>query len=367
MKKKLFLLLTLIFSFILIGCNKTKVNSSSNDYNTPNKNVEQENNSNEDESNIDSNDKEYTSDDIESKDTKKVRLFYFDTVNYKIYYIDKEIEIMDKAIIKSLTNELQNYSPNENFLNLTNKVEITSATLDEKSGVLKIVFSESYIDNMLLGSSTESGLLTSLISTYGYNLNVNKVAIYFGNELYTSLRGDLPNGYFDVNYDSAIAYSKESYDTTTNTVPDTTTTSTNIKTLTCRIYYYNGNDDIFYYQDKSVEVIDSALVTALTKEMINIPDNDLFSFGNDLEVKSAKLNDDTLTVDLSGTYYNLLTRVGSGSEAAALKTLALTYGYNYNVNKVIILVEGSPYKGSHIIHDVNEAINTNVSNIEEYK
>lgn len=359
MKKKLFLLLfTLIFSFILIGCSKTKENSPSDSSNNPNENIEEKNDSSK---NKDETDKNDISKGEGSKDTRKVRLFYFDTANYKVYYVDKEIEIVDKAIIKSLTKELQNYSPNENFLNLTDKVEITSATLDEKSGVLKIVFSSSYVDSMLLGSSTESGLLTSLISTYGYNLNANKVAIYFGDVLYTSLRGDLPNGYFDVNYDSSIAYSKESYDT------DTTTTSTSIKTLDCRVYYYSVNDDIFYYQDKSVEVIDSALVTALTKEMINIPDDNLFNFGYDLAVKSAKLNGDTLTVDLSGTYYNLLTRVGSGSEAAALKTLALTYGYNYNLSNVIILVDGNPYKGSHIMYNVNETINTNVTNIKEYQ
>jgi len=355
MKRKLFLLLfTLIFSFILIGCSKSKENSPSKDSNIQNENIEEENNK-------DTDSNEDKSKDNISKDTRKVRLFYFDTVNYKVFYVDKEVEIIDKAIIKSLTKELQNYSPNENFLNLTDKVEITSATLNEKSGVLKVVFSSSYVDNMLLGSATESGLLTSLISTYGYNLNVNKVSIYFGDELYTSLRGDLPNGYFDVNYDSSIAYSKENYDT------DTTTTSTNIKTLNCRIYYYSVIDDVFYYEDKAVEVIDGALVTALTKEMINIPDNNLFSFGDDLAVRSAKLNDDTLTVDLSGNYYNLLTRVGSGSEVSALKTLALTYGYNYNVNKVIILVDGSPYKGSHIMYDTNEAISTNVTNIKEYK
>ena len=64
---------------------------------------------------------------------------------------------------------------------------------------------------MLLGSSTESGLLSSLISTYAYNLDVDKVAIYLGDKLYTSLKGDLPKGYFDVDFSSAIPYSKDSY------------------------------------------------------------------------------------------------------------------------------------------------------------
>lgn len=348
MKNKFFLLLfSIFFSIILIGCSKD--NSPSN--NSNNNNIEEKNNND--------NEKDTTEIEKPSKEMKKVRLFYFDTVNYELYYVDKEIEIKDKAIIKALTKELQDYSPNDNFLNLTNKVEITSATLDENSGVLKIKFSSSYVDEMILGSSTESGLLSSLLSTYGYNLNVNKVAIYFNDELYTSLKGDLPNGYFDVDYNSAIEYSKDNY------INDSSTSSSNIKNMNCRIYYYDVNEDMYYFKDKSIEVVDSALVTALTKEIKNLPSKNFFDFKDDLAVKSAKLNGDTLTVNLSGTYYNILTRVGSGPEASALKTLALTYGYNYNVSKVIILVDGNPYEGSHIILNNGEAINTNVTNIKE--
>lgn len=355
MKNKFFLLLFfLFFSLILIGCSKNKENPPSN---KPSNNIEDEKNNNEKKDSP----AEKPSTQKPSKEMKKVRLFYFDTVNYEFYYVDKEIEVTDKAIVKALTKELQNYSPNGNFLNLTDKVEITSATLDESNGVLKIVFSSSYVDEMTLGSATESGLLTSLISTYGYNLNVNKVAIYFGDELYTSLRGDLPNGYFPVNYNGAIPYSKANYSN------DKATPSSNVKNMNCRIYYYNVNDDIFYYKDKNIEVIDSALVTALTKEMKNSPDKNLLNFSDNLSVKSAKLNGDTLTVNLSSSYYNLLKSFGSGTEASALKTLALTYGYNYNVDKVIILVDGKPYEGSHILYNNNEYVNIKVTNIKEYK
>jgi len=38
--------------------------------------------------------------------------------------------------------------------------------LDETAGVLKVVFSDSYVDHMTLGSSTESGLLTCLLDAY---------------------------------------------------------------------------------------------------------------------------------------------------------------------------------------------------------
>lgn len=352
MKRKIFLLLfSLIFSFILVSCNKPKDNPPSNSKNPPRENIEEDNITNENESN----------NNINNISKKTVRLFYFDTVKYDLYYVDKEVEITDNAIIKSLTKELQNYSPNDNFLNLTDKVEITSSTLDESTGVLKVVFSSSYTDKMLLGSSTEGGLLSSLLSTYGYNLNVDKVAIYFGDELYTSLRGDLPNGYFDVNYNSATQYSKESYNT------DNTSTSTNVKNMDCRIYYYNASDDMYYYQDKSIEVVDSALVTSLTKEIKNIPDDDFLNYGDNLAVKSAKLNNDILTVDLSPSYYNMLKSLGSGPESSALKTLALTYSYNYGINKVIILVDGKPYSGSHLMFNENEYIDINVSNIKEYK
>lgn len=350
MKKKVFLLLfSLFFSIILIGCNKN--NDKANPNNSNNNNIEDKNNND--------NEKDKPETEIPNKQLKKVRLFYFDTVNYELYYVDKEIEIKDKAIIKALTKELQNYLPNNNFLSLTNKVEITSATLDEKSGVLKVKFSSSYVNEMLLGSSTESGLLSALLATYGYNLNVDKVAIYFNDELYTSLKGDLPNGYFDVDYSSAKAYSKDNY------ISDSSNPSPNIKNINCRIYYYNVNDDIYYFKDKSIEVVDSALVTALTKEIKNLPNKDFFDYKDDLAVKSAKLEGDILTVNLSKDYYNILSRVGSGTESSALKTLALTYGYNYNTNKVIILVDGEPYKGSHILFNNGETINTNVTNIKE--
>ena len=360
MKKQFFLLLfSLLLSIILIGCsrNNSPSNGSDNNSNIENNNNEKENEKENDNNN--ENEKEKPKTDKPLAEIKKVRLFYFDTVNYELYYVDKEIEIKDKAIIKAITKELQDYSPNKNFLNLTDKVEITSATLDEKSGVLKVKFSSSYVDKMLLGSSTETGLLSSVLATYGYNWNVNKIAIYFNDELYTSLRGDLPNGYFDVDYSSAKAYPKDNYN------GDASTPTSSLKNITSRIYYYDVNEDMYYFTDKSIEVVDNALVTALTKEIKNLPNKNFFDFKDDLSVKSAKLDGDTLTVNLSKDYYNILSRVGSGTEASALKILALTYGYNYSTDKVIILVDGQPYKGSHMLFNKGETINTNGTNIKK--
>ena len=138
--------------------------------------------------------------------TMKCRLFFFDGVNMQQYYIDKEIAVEDRAVIKALTKELQKAEQyDNNFLALSDKVEITSAKVE--NGVLKVEFSSDYTLDETLGSSTEDGLLNSLINTYGYNLGVDKVAIYFGNELYTGVKGELEPGYFKVDFNSAEIYS----------------------------------------------------------------------------------------------------------------------------------------------------------------
>lgn len=136
------------------------------------------------------------------KDTS-CRLYFFNSKELAMYYIDTTIPVEDNAVIKALTKELQNQDYSKDFLTLTDKVQVKSAKLDRDKNLLTVVFSDSYTDHMNLGNSTESGLLSMLLSTYGYNLGVDKVAIYFNDELYTSLRGELPEGYFKVNYDNA--------------------------------------------------------------------------------------------------------------------------------------------------------------------
>lgn len=136
------------------------------------------------------------------------RLYFFNTSELAMYYVDTTIPVEDNAIIKALTKELQNQNYSKDFLTLTNKVQIKSAKVDRDKKLLTVVFSDSYVNHMTLGNATESGLLSTLLSTYGYNLGVDKVAIYFNDELYTSLRGELPEGYFKVNYDDAKKFVK---------------------------------------------------------------------------------------------------------------------------------------------------------------
>ena len=134
---------------------------------------------------------------------RKVRIFAFDYQTPELYYYDTQIKVTDNALVKALTNELQHNLPEDRFLTLTDEVGVTSAKLDKENGILTVVFNEAFTEKMLLGSVTESGLLASILSTYAYNYGVDKVAIYFGDKLYTSLRGELPEGYFKVDYSDA--------------------------------------------------------------------------------------------------------------------------------------------------------------------
>ena len=54
-----------------------------------------------------------------------------------------------------------------------------------------------------LGTSSESGLISAIVNTYGYNYGLDKVAIYFGDTLYTGLKGELLEGYYTVNTEDA--------------------------------------------------------------------------------------------------------------------------------------------------------------------
>ncbi|MPM67056.1 hypothetical protein SDC9_113972 [bioreactor metagenome] len=235
--KKYFIILTvlLFFTFLLSGCksntqvkneNNNNINLNNENDNTKSSNNQSTNNSNNNNSNSvkpgsTEQEKPVTEKPSEQKpgsvppaenkpsikDTN-CRLYFFNTKELAMYYVDTTIQVEDNAIIKALTKELQNQNYSKDFLTLTNKVQIKSAKVDRDKKLLTVVFSDSYINHMILGNATESGLLVMLLSTYGYNLGVDKVAIYFNDELYTSLRGELPEGYFKVNYGDAKKFVK---------------------------------------------------------------------------------------------------------------------------------------------------------------
>ena len=224
MKKKILIsLLLIVSSLLLIGCSNffTDKNPSKETQNNGDLNpIPPTNDNSNDISNENTNDNDNTNDNTnespsntnnenDKEITKKTcRIYAFNREELQLYYFDEELTVEDNALVTSLTKALQNTLPNDSFLALSDKAEVTSAKLDSENGLLTIVFSEDFIKDMTLGSSTESGLVSSLVNTYAYNYNVDKVAIYFGGNLYTSLKGSLDEGYFNAHFDEAKEYTK---------------------------------------------------------------------------------------------------------------------------------------------------------------
>ena len=222
MKKKILIFALLIVSSLLfIGCNKLYINNNPSKETENNENVNSPSQNNEDKakdtekdngSNSNNNDNKpnsNTNNEEDKKVTKKIcRIYAFNREELQLYYFDEELTVEDNALVKALTKALKNNLPNDNFLALSDKAQITSAKLDTEKGILTVVFSENFLNYMILGSSTESGLISSLVNTYGYNYDVDKVAIYFGDTLYTSLKGTLEEGYFNAHFNEAKEYVK---------------------------------------------------------------------------------------------------------------------------------------------------------------
>lgn len=216
MKSKILSIFSILFILLIVGCtSKNLTPSEEQNKETTNENIIIKDKDKENEtSSIPDKEKENSTLNPEEKEeiitpiveNRNSRIYAFNKDELSLYYYDTSIQVTDNALVSALTKELQSNLPNDSFLALTDKVGVTSAKLDEEKSLLTIVFSDSFVDNMLLGNSTESGLLSSLLCTYGYNYDVDNVAIYFKDELYTSLKGDLEAGSFEVNYSDAKEY-----------------------------------------------------------------------------------------------------------------------------------------------------------------
>lgn len=136
---------------------------------------------------------------------RECRVFYFNKVDLKTYCIDTSVTVTDNALVTALTEKLYEVpNNNTNFLVLSKDYGVKSATLDYETNILKVVFNENFIDTMKLDTITSNGLMLAIVNTYGYNYGVEKVAVYFGEELYTGLEGTSSVGYSTVDYTTTL-------------------------------------------------------------------------------------------------------------------------------------------------------------------
>ncbi|WP_294134765.1 hypothetical protein [uncultured Clostridium sp.] len=133
------------------------------------------------------------------------RVFYFNKVDLKTYCIDTNVTVTDNAFVTALTEKLYSApNNNNNFVVLSKDYGVSSATLNYDTNVLTVVFNENFIKDMELSTEIANGVIGAVVNTYGYNYGVDKVAVYFGDELYTGLDGTSATGYSTVNYSNVL-------------------------------------------------------------------------------------------------------------------------------------------------------------------
>ena len=133
------------------------------------------------------------------------RVFYFNKVDLKTYCVDTNVKVTDNAFVTALTEQLYSApNGNNNFVVLSKDYGVSSATLNYNTNVLTVVFNENFIKDMELSTEVANGVIEAIVNTYGYNYGVDKVAVYFGDQLYTGIDGTAAAGYCSVNYSNVL-------------------------------------------------------------------------------------------------------------------------------------------------------------------
>lgn len=215
MKKKILVIISVIliaFNFVACGAKQEKGNDSDSSNNSQKEDSNKQNEA-ENDSKPSEGDKDKTTPEAEvpvegeknnvsqnEKGTKErdCRVFYYDFSNEEMVYINKKVKVIDGALVTALTNELKDNSANSGFITLDPETAVTSAKLDKENSILKVYFNETFNKSMNLGTAAQCELINSIVYTYGYNYDVDQVAIYVNGEPFIDQRGEATNGNYTV-------------------------------------------------------------------------------------------------------------------------------------------------------------------------
>lgn len=128
------------------------------------------------------------------------------------------------------------------------------------------------------------------------------------------------------------------------------------------LYYYDVITDKIIYINKTITIEGKAVGTALVNALKESPNSDISpSIADEITLKSAKLDkeNDTISLDFSANFISAQ-NLGSGAESKTLTAICNTFGDYYDVNNVIITIEGNTYSSGHILMNDGEAFKVNL-------
>jgi spore germination protein GerM len=133
-------------------------------------------------------------------------------------------------------------------------------------------------------------------------------------------------------------------------------------------YYPNTTDDKIYYIQKDLNFKTNDLTKISFESLLKQAPNKSFGkvLGPNVKIKSLYLNGEVVYVDFTKELVSEM-NAGSGYESNLLQCITNTFGDYYNVNKVYITIEGSPYESGHISMKKGETFTVNTKDIAEFK
>ncbi|WP_066893725.1 GerMN domain-containing protein [Clostridium nigeriense] len=142
-----------------------------------------------------------------------------------------------------------------------------------------------------------------------------------------------------------------------------------VKEANAKIYYYDVVTDKVVYINKVIKIEDNKTATALVNELKKSPNDDISpSISSEIILNSANVDKDTstITVDFSSNFVSAQ-NLGAGAESSTLTAICNTFGSYFNVDNVIITLDGKPYSSGHILKAEGEAFKVDLKSSIELK
>ena len=135
------------------------------------------------------------------------------------------------------------------------------------------------------------------------------------------------------------------------------------------IYYYDAISDKIVYINTTIKIKNDNATTPLIDKLKEAPNSDISpSLSSEVTLNSYNLdtNKSTITIDFSSNFVSAQ-NLGSGAESRTITAICNTFGSYFNVENVIITLDGLPYSSGHILMNEGEAFKVNLDNTVELK
>ncbi|MGG7143832.1 GerMN domain-containing protein [Clostridium nigeriense] len=136
-----------------------------------------------------------------------------------------------------------------------------------------------------------------------------------------------------------------------------------------KVYYYNGVSDEVVYINTTIEAKSDKIADSLIDELKTSPNSDISpALSNDILLNSCTVDTEKslVTLDFSSNFVEAQ-NLGAGAESSTLTAICNTFGSYFNVDNVIINLDGKPYSSGHIIMSEGEAFKVDLNNAIELK